>query len=206
MAESKRDLRKEFKHLYTASAKAPQEIEVPPLQFLAVDGQGDPAVPGDFQDAIGALYPVAFTLKFAIKKGPQQIDYPVMPLEALWWADDWAAYQRGERVEWKWRAMIMVPEFVTAEMVGETVQAVRAKKGELPQLDKVHLEHFDEGLAVQMLHLGPYATERETIDRIHGFITESGRNLWGYHHEIYLSDPSRTKPENLKTLIRQPMR
>lgn len=206
MAEIKRDLRKELKHLYTASAKAPQEIVVPPLQFLAVEGQGDPSQPGDFQDAIGALYPVAFTLKFAIKKGPLQIDYPVMPLEALWWADDWSAYQRGDRVEWKWRAMIVVPEFVTADMVAETVEQVRAKKGDLPQLGNVHLEEFDEGLAVQMVHLGPYATERETIDRIHAAVAASGHSLWGSHHEIYLSDPNRTKPENLKTLIRQPMR
>ena len=206
MAETKRDLRKEFKHLYTASTKSPEEIVVGPLQFLAVDGQGDPAQPGDFQDAIGALYPVAFTLKFGYKKGPEQIDYPVMPLEGLWWADDWSAYRRGDRVEWKWRAMIMVPEFVTPAVVANAVQAVRAKKGDIPQLDKVQLVEFDEGLAMQMVHVGPYATEPETIDKIHAAIGAAGRSLWGSHHEIYLSDPNRTAPEKLKTLIRQPMR
>lgn len=202
----KRDLRKELKHLYTPKPGEVQELTVPPLKYLAVDGQGDPSQPGDFQDAIKALYPAAFTIKFAVKKGPLATDYPVMPLQALWWADDWAVYARGERVEWKWRAMILVPEFVTSDMAAEAVEAVRAKKGDLPQLGKVHLEEFDEGLCAQIMHVGPYSGEAENIQKVHEYIGEVGRNPWGAHHEIYLSDPSRTKPENMKTIIRQPMR
>lgn len=202
----KRDLRKELKHLYTPSAKEPQELVVPPLKYLMVDGQGDPAQPGAFQDAISALYPVAFTLKFAVKGGPLAVDYPVMPLQALWWADDPSAFMRDSRDEWKWRAMLLVPEFVTADMVEDAIAAVRKKKGDLPQLDKVYLDEFDEGLVVQLMHLGPYSQETANIQMLHDYVAETGRNLWGAHHEIYLTDPGRAKPENMKTIIRQPMR
>ena len=201
----KLDLKKQYKDLYSPSPKGPVQVQVPQLSFLAVEGQGDPSQPGAFTDAISALYPVAFTLKFMVKNGPLQIDYPVMPLQALWWADDWAAFREGRRVEWKWRAMIMTPDLVTQEMLSEAKAAVAEKKGHLPELDNVQLIRWEEGLAAQLLHIGPYGEETENIQRLHEFIVESGFELAGAHHEIYLSDPNRTAPEKLKTIIRQPM-
>jgi hypothetical protein len=197
------DVRKEYKHLYYPSARTVGVLEVPPMSFLMVDGQGDPGGQA-YLDAVGALYAVSFTLKFLLKKGEAAIDYSVLPLEGLWWTDDRDGFDVARRERWQWTGMIMQPPFITPAMVEEAIRQVAARK-DTPALSKVRFATFHEGLAAQILHLGPYSAEGPTIERLHRFIAESGHALAGKHHEIYLSDPRRAAPERLKTVIRQPM-
>ncbi len=194
------DLMKELKHLYTPSKKEVTAVDVPPLKYLMIDGQGAPGGE-EYGIALGALYSVAYTLKFSSKT--QGMDFKVMPLEGLWWADDMAAFTEANKDVWKWTAMILVPDFVTEQMVEEAKAQAMEKKG-LPAISRVRLETFREGPSAQILYIGPYAEEDETIQRIHQFIEQQGHKLRGKHHEIYLSDPNRTPPEKLKTVIRQP--
>lgn len=201
----KRDIKRELKHLYLPSARQVSEVDVPRMGFLMVDGQGDPNTSQGYADAVEALFSVSYTLKFAAKRGALGIDYGVMPLEGLWWADDMSDFAAGERSRWQWTVMIMQPSFVTAAMVGEALDAVRAKK-DLPALPLVRFEEFEEGAAAQILHVGPFSAEAPTIERVHAFIAESGCTLTGKHHEIYLTDIRKADPAKWKTIIRQPMR
>ena len=155
-----------------------------------------------FQELTQAMYGAAYTLKFMIKLGPAGIDYGVMPLEGLWWADDMTDFGTGSKDNWQWTAMIMQPEFVTGELFEQAVE--KAQKKSLPALAKIRLEEFAEGLAAQTMHVGPYSAEGPTIQRIHKFISDSGRELAGKHHEIYLSDPRRASPDKMMTVVRQP--
>jgi hypothetical protein len=201
---SKLDLKKQLKHLYNPSKKEFSIVEVPPMNFLMINGHGDPNVAQEYQDAVEALYGVAYKLKF-MSKQTRGMDYVVPPLEGLWWADDLEAFttERDKRV-WDWTMMIMQPEWITQEMLEEAVKQVEKKKS-LPALSKLRLETYHEGLAVQIMHLGSYDDEGPTIARMHAFIAENGYALRGKHHEIYLSDPRKTAPEKLKTVIRQPI-
>ena len=198
------DFTKKLKHLYQPSAKKIDIVEVPHMNFLMVDGEGDPNTSQTFVDAVEALFPVSYTLKFMVKKGPLAIDYGVMPLEALWWADDMSAFTTGNKDAWKWTLMIMQPEFISKEMVEEAIQEVARKKKPV-SLPLVRFESFNEGKAAQTLYIGLFADEGPTIEKVHSFIEENGGRRVGKHHEIYLSDPRRTAPEKLKTIIRQPM-
>ncbi|RMF29018.1 MAG: hypothetical protein D6759_14725 [Chloroflexi bacterium] len=200
----KTDFKKVLKHLYRASAKRIAVVEVPPLNFLMVDGRGDPNTSPEYAQALEALYAVAYALKFSVKRS-RGVDYVVMPLEGLWWTDDPAHFDMDHREAWNWTAMIMQPEYVTEEMYEEVVAEVRRKKA-LGALDRMRLETYHEGLSVQVLHVGPYAAEGPTIARLHDYIREQGYRPNGKHHEIYLSDPRRTAPERLKTILRQPVR
>jgi len=195
------DLMKEYRHLYQPPKKDITEVDVPRLPFLMLDGQGAPGGEA-YGQALGALYSVAYTLKFAVKLG-QGIDYRVMPLEGLWWADDMSDFAQGNKESWRWTAMILVPDFVTEAQVSAARSKALEKKG-IPAIGEVRLEMLHEGRAAQILYVGPYADETETIQRIHQFIHDRGLELCGKHHEIYLSDPNRTAPEKLKTVIRQP--
>jgi hypothetical protein len=197
------DLRKQYKHLYAPSAKAVGVVDVPPLNFLMIDGQGNPNTSPDFGAALEALYAMSYTLKFAVKLGKLAIDYPVMALEGLWWTDDLSRFSMDEKDLWKWTAMMMQPEFVTRAMV-EEARAQVARKKNPAALPKVRFEGFHEGSCAQIMHIGPFATEGPTIKRLHDFIEEGGHKLRGKHHEIYLSDPRRAAPEKVKTVIRQP--
>jgi hypothetical protein len=201
---AKLDLKKEFKHLYRPSAKEVVVVDVPDMKFLMIDGRGDPNTAQEYQDAIEALYAVSYTLKFKIKKGEAAVDYVVMPLEGLWWAEDMADFSTADKDAWQWTAMIVQPDFVTQELVDEVVQEVREKKNP-PALSKVRFESYHEGLSVQILHIGPYSEEGPTIEKLHAFAESNGYQLRGRHHEIYLSDPRRTAPEKWKTVIRQPV-
>ncbi len=169
-----------------------------------VDGKGDPNTSKSFSDAIEALFPLAYNLKFMVKKGEINIDYGVLPLEALWWADDMSAFSEGNKDDWKWTVMIMQPEFITTEMVEKAMKEVGMKKKPV-SLPLVRFESFKEGKAAQTLHIGPFSEEGPTIEKIHSFIKENGSHLVGKHHEIYLSDIRRAAPEKWKTIIRQPM-
>ncbi len=198
------DLRKQLKHLYTASAKEPALVEVPKMNFLMVDGAGDPNTSTEFQQAVEALYGVAFTLKFMLKKRGEA-DYTVMGLEGLWWAEDMREFSIEDKSNWKWTLMIAQPDFVTREHYAEALAQVGAKK-DLPALAKIRFGAFEEGLCAQVMHLGPYSEEGPTIARLHQFIAESGHKLRGKHHEIYLSDPRRCAPEKMRTILRQGVR
>ncbi len=199
----KLDLKRELKHLYAPSAREVVAIDVPEMSFLMVDGQGDPNTSQAYAEALEVLYPVAYTLKFAVKKGVLATDYSVMPLEGLWWADDMSDFSTGERAGWKWTMMIMQPDFVTAEMVAAAMESVRVKKNP-PALARLRFESFTEGLCAQTMHVGPFSTEGPTIAGVHTFIEESGRERYGKHHEIYLTDIRKADPAKWKTVIRQP--
>jgi hypothetical protein len=198
------DFKKELKHLYRPSPKEFVVVDVPPMKFLMIDGHGDPNTAQEYQDAVEALYAVAYKLKFTSKKELGK-DYVVPPLEGLWWAEDMEAFTAArDKSAWDWTMMIMQPEWITQEMVEEAVKQVE-KKG-LPALSKLYLETYHEGLAVQILHIGSYDDEAPTIARMHAFIDENGYEPAGKHHEIYLSDPRKVAPEKLKTVLRQPVR
>ncbi|MBP6574915.1 MAG: GyrI-like domain-containing protein [Flavobacteriales bacterium] len=200
----KLDLKKDFAVLYKATAK-PAMIKVPKLRYLMIDGQGDPNTSKAFADAITTLYGLAYTMKFMLKKGPEAIDYPVMPLEAIWWADDMIDFTQGNKAKWKWTAMIMQPPFINAKMLKAAKDDLERKKKVLPAIYDVRLEDMSEGASAHILHVGPYATEGPTIAKLHAFIEENGKSLRGKHREIYLNDARRTAPEKLRTIIRQPM-
>jgi hypothetical protein len=199
------DLKKQWKSLYQTKAGVIAAIDVPSLAYLMIDGQGDPNTSSVFQEAVEALFTLSYTLKFAIKKGPRAIDYGVMPLEGLWWADDPKSFHLAEKSKWKWTAMIAQPEFIGQAEV-DAALAAASKKKNLPALDRVRFETLDEGASAQVLYVGPFADEGATIQRLHDFIDASGKKLRGKHHEIYLNDKRRTAPEKLKTILRQPMR
>ncbi len=198
------DLKKDWKALYKAPAKKPVLIDVPKMKYLMIDGIGDPNHSPRFQAATEALYGVAYTMKFSLKMGPEKIDYPVMPLDGLWWTDK-EPFDTENRDSWKWTLMIAVPDCITAAMVRETKKKVKAKK-DLAAVDEVRLESFREGPSVQIMHIGPYSEEGPTLAKLHQFAAESGYTISGKHHEIYFSDPRRTKPEKLRTLLRQPVK
>jgi hypothetical protein len=200
---SKVDLRKDLKHLYHASAREVVQLDVPTLPFLMVDGEGDPNSSQQYAEAVEALFSVSYTAKFMVKKGPQAIDYAVMPLEGLWWSDDMSAFLSNERSKWKWTMMIMQPPLAGEAVIEAALAEVKRKK-QLPALDALRLENFSEGRCAQVLHVGPFSEEGPTIQRVHDFIGERSA-LTGKHHEIYLSDIRRADPAKWKTIIRQPM-
>lgn len=202
----KLDLKKDQKHLYAPSAKAVTLVEVPAMNFLLADGAGDPNTAPAFHEAVEALYGLAYILKFMVKKR-QGIDYAVLPLEGLWWAEDMEAFapETQDKSRWLWTLMIRQPEVVTPAMFDRAREQVQKKKA-LPYRDRVRWESYAEGLSAQILHVGPFSEEHTAIQKIHAFIKEQGYDLHGKHHEIYLSDPRRTAPEKLKTILRQPVR
>lgn len=201
---TKIDYKVEYKSLYAPSAKDFSVVTVPPMNFLMIDGTGDPNNAPEYAEALNALYAVAYSIKFAAKK-QLQTDYTVMPLEGLWWAEDMEVFNSREKEKWHWTMMIMQPEIVTSEMV-EACIAETAKKKELPALPKLRFNSFEEGAAAQIYYVGSYNDETETIFKLHRFIEDSGHTLHGKHHEIYLNDPRRVAPEKLKTVIRQPFK
>ena len=178
-------------------------LELPPLPYLMVDGHGDPNAQ-EYADALAALYPVAYKLKFASKKDGR--DYVVPPLEALWWAEDMDAFTTArDKSRWDWTAMIMTPDWITAAMVDAAIEDVAAKDRPA-SLDKVRWETLSEGTCVQTLHLGPYDEEGPVLEEMHErFIPEHGLRMTGKHHEVYLGDPRRVEPAKLRTILRQPV-
>jgi hypothetical protein len=205
----KLDLRQQFRYLYSPSSKKVEVVDVPPLQFAIVDGsippEKGPGESAEFQEAVGALYGISYTLKFMIKKRVENpIDYLVMALEGLWAAAS-GDYDPAVRGTWLYTVMIMQPDFITPELF-ELAREQLLKKKPGPGPHRLRLEIFHEGPAIQIMHIGPYATEPETIARMDAFAAESGYQLHGRHHEIYLSDPLRTAPERMKTILRHPIK
>jgi hypothetical protein len=200
----KLDYKRELRELYGLQAGPPMIVDVPELSFLMVDGIGDPNTSRDYVESVEALFAVSYRVKFAVKRGAEGIDYGVMPLEGLWWVDDMSTFSLDDKSSWSWTAMIMQPEVVTDELVRRSILEA-SKKKPLPAATKLRLDRFGEGLAAQVLHIGPYGAEEPTIEGLHAFIAEAGYRPSGKHHEIYLSDPSRAEPAKLRTIIRQPV-
>jgi hypothetical protein len=203
---SKVDLKRELKHLYHPSPKEFEVVDVPPMQFLMIDGHGDPNTAQEYQDAVEALYAVAYKLKFASKKQLGK-DYVVAPLEGLWWAEDMETFTtRRDKSTWDWTMMIMQPDWITRAMFDAAVRQV-GKAKDLPALPELRFETYHEGLVAQILHVGSYDDEAPTLHRMHHeFIPRNGYERAGKHHEIYLSDPRRVAAHKLKTVLRQPIR
>jgi hypothetical protein len=207
------DLRKQYKHLYQPSAKKIEAVQVPRLQFAMIDGaiekgQAPGTSPG-FQEATQALYGISYTLKFMLKKRKTNpIDYPVMALEGLWWVED-GMFDITIKDNWFYTLMIMQPDVITQAVFEEGLAEVRRKKGDSPSLSKLRLDSFEEGLCVQVMHIGPYATEPATIERMKEFMQENGYRdrvgTGGKHHEIYMGDPRKADPAKLKTVLRHPI-
>jgi len=201
---SKVDFKKTLKQLYIP----PKEfviVDVPEMQFVMVDGHGDPNTAQEYQDAVEALYAAAYKMKFISKKELEK-DYVVPPLEGLWWAEDMATFHTREKSQWDWTMMIMTPEWISVEIFDEAVKQIRQAK-DPASLDQVRLERYHEGLSVQIMHIGSYDDEGPILSQMHSdFIPNNGFVENGKHHEIYLSDPRRVAPEKLKTVLRQPLR
>ncbi|TLG76561.1 transcriptional regulator [Culicoidibacter larvae] len=203
------DFKKEYRDLYGASSKKPKLVEVPAISFLMYDGYGDPNS-AIYKQAVGSLYSIAYTIKMSKMKGEQPkdyFDYVMPPLEGLWYVDG-DTFSLTERDNWLWISMIRQPDFVTQEVLA-WAKLEAAKKNPDFDYSKVRLETFEEGLCVQMLHVGPYADEPETMAVIDAFIEANGLiNQTANerkHHELYLSDPNRSAPEKLKTILRVPV-
>jgi hypothetical protein len=207
------DLRKRYKHLYQPSSKRVELVEVPALQFAMVDGaieKGEaPGTSKGFEEAMQAIYGVTYTLKFMLKKRTvDPVDYPVMALEGLWWVED-GVFDIAVKDNWLYTLMTMQPEIITPGLFAEGQAQVRKKRGSSPALERLRLATFAEGLCVQTMHIGPYASEPATLERMAAFMVENGLRdrvgLGGKHHEIYLGDPRRAAPEKLKTVLRHPV-
>jgi hypothetical protein len=202
------DLKKELRYLYVPSARQVEVVEVPRFNFVMVDGKIEPgASPGispAFQQALEALYGISYTLKFDSKlRAENPIDYSVMALEALWWVEQ-GEFDITRPENWCWTAMILQPDHITGEMYQDALTQLRKKKPGLA-LDRLRFESFQEGLCMQIMHIGPYAEEPVTLARMQAFAEQNSYLLRGKHHEIYLGDPRRADPSKLKTVLRHPI-
>jgi hypothetical protein len=197
-------MKKELKQLYNPSVREIVIVDVPKMNFLLIDGSGDPNTSQEYKDAVEALFSLSYTLKFMIKK-TREVDYTVMPLEGLWWVEDMSKFSVEDKDAWQWTGMIMQPPIVTEISVEKASEELKIKK-RLPALSKIRFESFHEGTAAQIMYIGLFSEEGSTIQKIHQFIRQKGATLTGKHHEIYLNDSRRVAPEKLKTILRQPMK
>jgi len=207
------DLKKDLKRFYQPSAKKPEIITVPRFQFAMIDGAiekgSEPGKSPAFAEATQAVYGISYTLKFMLKKRKADaIDYPVMALEGLWWVVD-GKFDITVKDNWHYTLMILQPEAITPALFAEGLAEVKRKRGDSPALSQLRLEYFEEGLSVQMMHIGPYATEPATLATMLAFAADEGYRdrvgLGGKHHEIYLGDPRKADPSKLKTVLRHPV-
>jgi len=208
------DLKKQFKYLYVPSARKVEAVRVPKLQFAMIDGRIEasqgPGTSPAFQDAMTALYSVAYTLKFTIKKRPKNpVDYPIMALEGLWWVED-GIFDISKQDNWLFTLMMLLPDIVTREIFEAGRAEVRRKRGDTPALRRLRIKQFQEGLCMQVMHVGPYRDEPATVQRMKEFAASNGYvdlvGSGGKHHEIYMGDPRRANPAKLKTVLRHPIR
>lgn len=202
------DYKTAYKHLYLPSAKEPSLVDVPPMKFAMVSGQGDPNTSQAFQEAIGALYGVTYTIKMLPKKKivPEgYVIYNIPPLEGLWWLEDRKRFSFDvPKEDYRWTVMIMQPAFVTQELVDKAVEDQFKKKGN-PAFNILRFGEIAEGKSVQIMHIGPYSEEPASLAKMEEFADGQGYRFHGKHHEIYLGDPRRTKPEKLRTVLRYPV-
>jgi len=198
---SKLDLLKEYKSYYNVG-KNPEIVEFDEANYLTIEGIGEPAGKM-FVSKVEALYPLAYGIKKICKE--QDKDFGVPKLEGLWWVEGDTPALEIPRSEWRWKLLIRMPEFITKELMF-SVQPVVAKKKKNELVQKIALEKMTEGKCVQIMHIGPYSTEHKTINELMAFIDANGISVNGKHHEIYLSDPRKNKPDKMKTIIRYPVK
>jgi hypothetical protein len=203
------DLKKDLKYLYSPSAKTPQLVDVPRMNFIRIDGDIEPGLaPGTsplFRENMQALYGAAYTLKFMLKLRPvDPVSYPVMALEGLWWVKD-GHFDIRVTDNMAYTVQIYQPDLVTQEIFTEALAQMRKKKGDLECYSRLRYEPVNEGLSVQMMHIGPYATELETTGKMEAFAESQGMQMAGLHHEIYLGNPVKADPSKLKTILRHPV-
>ena len=205
------DYKKEYKEFYVPPQN-PTSVTVPPINYIAVRGEGDPnEEDGEYKQAIGLLYGIAYTIKMS-KKSSRQIegyfDYVVPPLEGFWWQDKLKGIDYAHKENFKWISLIRLPDFVTKTDLEWAVREATQKK----KLDfsKVEFLTYDEGLCVQCMHIGSYDDEPETVKLMHEYMEQQGYSIDiaenRFHHEIYLSDARKVAPEKLKTVIRYPIK
>lgn len=192
-----------MKSLYFPPSAKVEEIEIPKMKFLSFEGRGAPAS-ANFQLAIQSLYGIAYTIKMGlkfgkIKKPTGYFDYKVPPLEGLWWAP--GGWENAKPSKWQWELLIMMPAYVTQELIDEAVAQARVKRPMTPY-PSVRLIELEEGQAIQIMHVGPYSDEKITVERLMAYAKENAEKISGHHHEIYLSDPRRAKPERIRTVLR----
>ncbi|MCR4855510.1 MAG: GyrI-like domain-containing protein [Erysipelotrichaceae bacterium] len=205
------DFKKEYKEFYMPKDQ-PAIIDVPKMNYIAVRGHGDPnQEDGEYKQAIGLLYGIAYTIKMS-KKGDHRIegyfDYVVPPLEGFWWQDDVKGVDYAHKEDFNWISLIRLPDFVTEDDLAWAIKEAEKKKK--TDFSKVEFLSYDEGRCVQCMHTGPYDDEPATVERMHEYMMKEGYVLdisdERFHHEIYLSDVRKTDPEKLKTVIRHPVR
>lgn len=202
------DFIKQDKQYYTSKTDQPEIVEVPEMQYLMVDGRGMPEDNPEFQRAMGALYGVAYTIKFMPKKGTAPTgyrDFKVAPPEGLWWMADDKEFDMARPNDWCWTLMIRMPDFVTGQVVEAAISEVSLRKKD-DVYKQVRLEILNEGRSVQIMHIGPYDQEQADLDKMTALAKGEGFDYHGKHHEIYFGDPRRTAPEKLKTLLRHPLK
>jgi hypothetical protein len=198
-----RDRRKEFNRLYRSSEDTVEVVDVPAMNFLFIEGPGEGDPYQDFRDSIEALYTISYALKIVIGKSAIGFEYSVMPLEALRWTED-SGSTPGTSGSKQWRLMIVQPEYVGEDLFQEVLKKVRLKISPR-KISQIRFEQFAEGLSAQIMHVGPYSEETESLNRLHQFIREKGFRMRGRHHEIYLTDPGKVLPSQLRTILRQPI-
>ncbi len=197
----KLDMKKSLKSCYV-SKKSIQFIEVPKIKYICFQGKGDPSVCQDYQDAMGVLYGLAYTIKFIYKA--MEKDFVVMPLEGNWWSEPGTKFSEISRDEWLWEVMIAVPDYVEESIFDDARIKLKDKK-DPKGLEKATFREIHDGLAAQFLYIGPYSDEGPYIEEMHKYVKDQGYKLRDRHREIYLSDPRRASPEKLKTIIRHPI-
>jgi hypothetical protein len=200
------DFKKVYKALFSPSAKEPEIVDVPAFKYIMIDGEGNPNTSRDFQEKVQVLYGLSFTIKFMLKQDKDDpFDYAVPPMSGLWHADDPEAFVDKRKDEWQWTLMILQPDRVTGEVFDRAKEKLIQKKNP-PFIEEAYLKIYEEGLSAQIMHFGSYDKEGPTIAKLHAFFTDKGYTFNGLHHEIYLGDPRKSKPEKLKTIIRQPIK
>jgi hypothetical protein len=201
---NKIDFKKAQPELYRPSATDFMLIDVPDMQFVMVDGEGNPNTAPSYKKAIEWLFPVSYAMKFAAKSSLEK-DYVVPPLEGLWWADDLTDFVARRKDRWRWTMMMLAPDILTSAMFSAAVEKTEKKLGTPPE--SLRIGTYKEGLSLQILHIGSYDDEGPTLARLHNEVMPSnGFEFNGKHHEIYLSDARRTDPAKLKTILRQPVK
>ena len=199
---AKLDYKKILKPLYKPGDE-PEMVDVPDLNYLMIDGQGNPNTSPDYAEAVSALYKFAYAIRFHMRD-EKGVDFGVMPLEGLWWVEDMHLFSQDAKDDWLWTMMILQPAPVNTAVV-EAVRPLVIAKQKMEILKDVRFETYSEGLCAQVMHHGPYAAEKPTISRLHAFIGEQNYQPHLKHHEIYLNDPRKAAPEKVLTIIRQPV-
>jgi len=201
------NFKKTLRNIYLPSQKDFTIVNVPEMNFLTIMGKGNPNNSEEFQKAVEALYAVSYAIKMSPKKGDTPkgyFEYVVPPLEGLWWISG-KEFNLNEKDKFEWKIMIMQPEFVNNEIVKSAIELSKKSKDN-SSIAKIKFESYEEGLSVQIMHVGSYDAEKETIIKMKEFIKNRNLKENGLHHEIYLSDPKKISPDALKTVLRQPVK